>query len=142
MLFGVLLFVLRLSRPPVALCFFFRRPSVPRTSTRYSSRSGRSLASRDGPSSAAVPACDPALACIERSCTLCWSSRFPDRISDPEMVVVLPYMVIKPRDMKAQRNVRKQGNEAEMSEKVKATNSQTTTGTISMLSLPLWRKLK
>lgn len=61
---------------------------------------------------------------------------------EEETIVVLPYMVIKPRDMKAQRKERRQGKEAEMREKPSRVSCQATTGAMSMLVRPSARKLK
>lgn len=64
-----------------------------------------------------------------------------DLLSECE-TVVLPYMVKTPRDMKAQRKVRRQGKLAEIREKPRCTSCHATTGEMEMLLPPPWRKLK
>ena len=59
---------------------------------------------------------------------------------EEERKVVFPYMVIKPRDMKAHRKDRRQGKEAEMREKASRVSCQATTVAMSMFVRPSLRK--
>lgn len=61
---------------------------------------------------------------------------------EEERKVVFPYMVIKPRDMKAHKKDRRQGKEAEMSENASRVSCQATTEAMSMLVRPAFRKWK